>query len=258
MRTLHVKNKDNFKVISDVHLRSPDDQTTALFLHTLKNIDHVDAIFLLGDIFDFFAATNFFFKMWENVFSAFRSLKEKGIAVYFIEGNHDFGFEYSKDSFLKDCFTEFGDMIIELEHSKLGKIILRHGDDIVCPKSYLTFRKIVKSNCFQRLATFFLHGFLLHFIFSRYAKISRKQEKYRPMSGVFLKSCILNYLKTIIPSPQVLIIGHIHCFIDKMVDQTKFLCGPDWFSTPSYLDVSQEGTFKRIFIGEKTCQIFDF
>lgn len=255
MRTIFLSGKDQFRVISDVHLRDPADHTTQQFIALLKNSAHLDAIFLLGDIFDFFATSKFFYKMWENVFDAFCDLKKNGVAVYFIEGNHDFGFEHSHDPYLKQCFTECGDMTVELNHSTLGKIILRHGDDIVCPKSYLPFRKIVKSYVFQKLALWLIPGFFMQFLFSRYAKISRSQEKYRPMSVSFLKACLGKYFSGLSTVPSVLIIGHIHFYIDQKFDQTQILCGPDWFSAASYLDVFDNGSFQRTFLGENTCQM---
>lgn len=258
MKTIPIKHTDRFAVISDVHLRSPHDETTSLFIKTINSLQDIDALILLGDIFDFFSVTPFFLKMWADVLSTFENLKKRGIAVYFVEGNHDYGFEHTKDPTLINYFTKCGDMIIELEHTALGHIILRHGDDIVCPKSYLPFRRLVKSDLFQKIAVFFFRGFLLDFIFSRYAKHSRKKDKYRTMSADFLRSCLETYLQLCDPIPQVLVIGHIHCFVDQILNQTKILSGPDWFFAPNYLLVSKDGSLQRIFIGEKTCQPFVF
>ncbi|MES2615043.1 MAG: metallophosphoesterase [Bdellovibrionota bacterium] len=249
MQILKLNPLENFIVISDVHLRDPNDNLTNLFISTLNSLSNTEAIFLLGDIFDFVAVkSNFFFKLWKNVFQALQNLKEKGVQVYFIEGNHDFGFEHFKSPFLNNCFNAYGDFIIEFQHPQLGLIHLRHGDDIICKPSYLKFRSFVKNKYFQHMISWLVCGRLMHFIFSRYAKISRKKDAYRTLSETFLNSC-LNLTINKYSNINVLIIGHIHILRDFMIDnRVRFLVGPDWMSQPSYLIYNSNMGFERKFI----------
>ena len=103
MRTINIKEIKNFVIISDVHLREPENHITKLFIETLDKFilekknktSEIEAIFLLGDIFDFITVSkSFFIKLWKNVFNKFHEIKSLGISIYFIEGNHDFGFEH--------------------------------------------------------------------------------------------------------------------------------------------------------------------
>lgn len=249
MQILKLNNIENFIVFSDVHLREPDDKLTENFISTLESLPQTDAVFLLGDIFDFIAASSpYFFKLWGSVFQAFKNLKERGVQVFFIEGNHDFGFEYFKCDFLNECFTNYGDFIIEISHKELGVIHLRHGDDVVCKPNYLKFRRLVKNKFFQWIASFLIPGFFMQFIFSRYAKLSRKKDVYRSLPEDFLLSC-LNSTIAKYSHISVLIIGHIHILRDCTINNNvRFLVGPDWFSQPSYLIYNIKLEFKREFV----------
>ncbi len=242
-------NIHNFTVISDVHLRDPHDELTEKFISTLNSIGKTDTLFLLGDIFDFIAASSpFFFKLWDNVFFTFRQLKRQGIKVYFIEGNHDFGFEHFKSDFLNSCFTEYGDFIAEFDHPLLGHVRLQHGDNVVCKKNYLAFRLLVKNKWFQKLASLVCPGFFMHIIFSRYAKLSRKKDQYRRLEDDFLHVCLQKEFKKN-SSPRVFIIGHIHVLKDETINHhTRFLSGPDWPTSPSYLAYDDKNGLHRVFV----------
>ncbi|WP_161597636.1 UDP-2,3-diacylglucosamine diphosphatase [Fluviispira multicolorata] len=264
MRTLKVKPINNFIVISDVHLREPDDNITQLFLKTLDNIlnervsnqKKIDALFLLGDIFDFITGSKkFFLKMWKSVFEKFKQLKESGIQVYFIEGNHDFGFEHFRSKKLDEYFTNYGDCSIEFIHEKTGNIVLRHGDDLICPEKYIKFRQFVKSKFFQKITSFLFAGFFMHFLFSRYAKASRLQDVYRKIEPNFIKTCLdkyfLFYMSEFNKKINILIIGHIHVFINTYYKDTHILVGPDWFSAPNYLYYNEDGVSERVYCDNK-------
>lgn len=236
---------NSFVVYSDVHLREPDDNMTELFINSLSNIKDVDAVFFLGDIFDFiFNVKTYYKKRWSAVFSAFAKLHREGVKVVFVEGNHDFGFHH----FTREEFYSYaGDAVLSVDHPVLGEVILRHGDDVVCPPSYLWFRAIVKSRALQIFARIF-PGFILQFIFSKHARLSRAADKYKRISREFLYSCISKYLDQVQAKPQVLILGHVHVHVDEVIQNSRVIIGPDWFNGPSYLLVEENGSLKRIFL----------
>lgn len=249
LQILNLKDINHFIVISDVHLRHPEEKLTQLFISTLNSFSHIDAVFLLGDIFDFIAVNSpYFFNLWKNVFQAFKNLRSKGIQVYFIEGNHDFGFEHFKSEFLNSCFNAYGDFMVQLSHPKLGFVQLRHGDDVVCKPNYLKFRKFVKSKIFQKIISILFPGWFMQFIFSRYAKFSRSQDEYRSLDQNFLMNCLENTLN-FYTNIHVLIMGHIHILKDCLIkNKVRFLVGPDWVSKPSYLVYDEENEFQRVFV----------
>ena len=264
MKILKIININNFIVISDVHLKNPNDNISNLFLETLDNIRlkikrkeiQIDAIFLMGDIFDFITVSKkFFLNLWENIFNKFYELKLQGVLLYFIEGNHDFGFEHFRSEKLDHCFTEYGDFIVEFTHKKLGTVVLRHGDNLICPATYHKFRKMVKSYLFQKFASFLISGKIMHFICNQYAKKSRMCGHYKPLKETFLWQCLDDYLKyyekEFKKNLDTLFIGHIHEYIDTIFKNTHFLVGPDWNSAPNYIVCNSEGAMTRVFCREK-------
>lgn len=249
MKTQKVPAFDSFVVFSDVHLRDPNDSLTKTFIAALKQQTQVEAIFLLGDIFDFFGASKpFFFKRWQGLFDTFCELRSLGIKIYFLEGNHDFGFEHFPSPRLDKSFDVYGDMRFEMQHPILGRVLFLHGDNMICPPSYLPFRKLIKSKWFQKLTNFLVPGFLVHLIFSRYAKISRKKDVYRTLERTFFEACVQRFLNRQSAAVDVLIFGHIHATFDETYGETRLLCGPDWFQAPSYLLFNQTHQFERVFL----------
>ncbi len=270
MRTVNLENIENFIVISDVHLRDPNDEFTQIFVNTLdklieekkKNIIKTDSIFLLGDIFDFITVSkNFFLNLWKNVFNKFLELRAQGVSIYFIEGNHDFGFEHFHSKKLDQYFNDNGDFIIEFKHKKMGTVVLRHGDNVVCAPSYHKPRAFFKSYLFQKIANLFFAGWIMHFICTRYAKKSRNRGEYNTLQASFLSQCIENYInsykETSKKNLDTLFIGHIHVFIDTRFKDTHFLVGPDWLASPNYIICNNEGMTNRIFCTEKIISQFD-
>ena len=267
IRTAKLPDYSDFHVLSDLHLRHPTDARTQIFLKYLEDlkvqtITRPQALFLLGDIFDFIHfVSGYHREFWTIVFEAIADLKNRGIHVYFIEGNHDFGFEHAPHS-LKDLFfAQAGDFCAHFKHPKLGSIELRHGDDVVCPPSYHAFRALVKNKQFQTI-TSLVPGAMTYFLFSKYAQISRTKDKYRALDPRFFYNCAQNYLAQRIEetggAPTHLFLGHVHVWISSPIQNTHVHVGPDWFSAPSVLKVTEEGTFERVWLdATKTAKIFE-
>ncbi len=245
MRNIHLNNIHSFCVISDVHLREPNSPLTAKFIQTIRELEKVDAVIFLGDIFDFITvSTPFFLSYWRNVFAAFTELKQKGVEVYFTEGNHDFGFEHFENSQLKKCFTECGDFSLTISHPQYGNIVLKHGDEVVCKPSYHHFRKLVKSNWFQKTTNSLFAGSWMQSIFSRYAKLSRKGDKYRILENSKMEKMIQDFLKKKYSDCDIFIMGHVHKNVDKMAQvenkMVRILIGQAWFDQPNILYVTEK------------------
>jgi UDP-2,3-diacylglucosamine pyrophosphatase LpxH len=241
----------DFIVLSDIHLRDPKEPKMQRLLNLLPGVS-TEAVIFLGDIFDFIAFhKDFFILHYLSFFKACQALQERGIKVYFVEGNHDFGLEHFFKDSLKTFFVGGGDCELRLRHPLLGTFALRHGDDVICPKSYIPFRRVIKSKAFQTCSTFLMPGFLMHKLFNFYASLSRQNEHYRPLSQDFLLTCLTNYLnhdKKDQEKPTHLVLGHIHKEVDLQLDHTRVLIGPDWDSKPNFLHVQKDGKITRIFL----------
>jgi UDP-2,3-diacylglucosamine pyrophosphatase LpxH len=260
--------------LSDVHLVDPSDAQTVLFLDFLRTIrsdtsqdaplGQVRHVFLLGDIFEFIDASSTFFRaLWKEVFAVLGLLQSRGVLVYFVEGNHDFGFEYvrqlafakesSRDSshWLKQWATFVGDVGLQFHHPALGRVHVRHGDDVVAAQEYLYFRGFVKS----RFAGFLLRRVpsqASHHFFLWLARKSRKRGDAYELPLEKVRDDALRFVSDgEFPLPDVLIIGHIHVFIDTKINGMRMLSGPDWYQAPSYLMVSLDGSIGRYFLDDR-------
>jgi len=239
----------NLIVVSDVHMRHPNDERTKLFSKFLSELPVCDTLVLLGDIFDFInARQHFYYDFWSSVFTELSRLRNKGIKVIFIEGNHDYGFQHGTHPSVKACFDHCGDFWGKLEHGQLGQLLLLHSDDVVCPPSYRLFRGLVKSRLFQWLASP-IPGATTQSLFSKVATASRSKDDFRRLSPQFLTDCVDHLLTARIPQldcePNLCVFGHIHVSLDDHRSDIRFVSTPDWFSAPSYLHFNETGEVVR-------------
>ncbi|NBO37046.1 hypothetical protein EBU99_00505 [bacterium] len=253
-RIVDIGKTNNLVVVSDIHLREPNDERTQIFCRFLETLNECDTLVLLGDVFDFLnARQRFYHDLWSEVFSRLSALLSRGVKVVFVEGNHDYGFEHNPCSEIKNSFTVCGDFVAKVSHPAVGDIILLHSDDVVCPPSYLWFRGLVKSNLFQTLLSP-VPGFVTSFIFSRYARLSRSKDKYRTLSGEFMRMCVEQFLRTELPNitanAKICVFGHIHVHLDEHFNDVRFLSGPDWFTAPNVMKLASDGRLERIWLSE--------
>lgn len=254
LRSVSLGEVQSFAAVSDVHLRNPEDVNTQIFVNFLKNLANVDVLFCLGDIFDFiFAGNTFYVHYWSIVFSAFSDLKNRGILIVFLEGNHDYGFEHFLHPSLKNHFLLAADAQACCTHPVLGKVILRHGDDIVCPPQYLLFRELVKSRLLQKMLSP-VTGRFTHWVFNAYAILSRKKSSRHSLNAGYFWDRVKKFLmdsKTMQSTPDVLIFGHVHQHVHATAFSTKVLVGQDWLISPNILFVNQFGEIRRTYLTSK-------
>jgi UDP-2,3-diacylglucosamine hydrolase len=110
--------------ISDLHLSDKTPEHNKIFLNLMtKWQNELDALYVLGDFFDFWCGDdddNEFIREIKHSFKSFTQYKP----IYFLGGNHDFGVgnKFSKDTGIK--------LISDMTVLKIGKntILLSHGD----------------------------------------------------------------------------------------------------------------------------------
>lgn len=135
-------------IISDVHIKTPLDGPSKLFCKFLSHekVLNSDSVILLGDIFDFLVGgDDSFVQIHKEVFDRIHFLLNKGVKVYYLEGNHDFHLnKFFKKHFRSDNFVfSKKNMIIE-DAGK--KILLCHGDDIEIENlNYKLYTCLIKS-----------------------------------------------------------------------------------------------------------------
>lgn len=136
--------------LSDLHLRSPEEEAAQRFERFLREVPQPkDIVVLGGDIFDLFVGNKRLFKeKYKKLLEAMRGLADSGVTIYYLEGNHDFH--------LANVFSEHPNILIkedEFEISVFGrKLWISHGD-LIDPEDtgYRFLRLITRSYLFRTI-----------------------------------------------------------------------------------------------------------
>lgn len=162
--------------VADAHLKSPYSQEYIDMVNFLKKIlddKDLSALFILGDFFDFFVGFphTVFYEHLE-ILGLLKQLENRGVSIFYIEGNHDF--------FLKKL-NKYGSKINFVPQKiaiNLGeKIYLTHGD-LIYKRNYshriMTF--FIK-NRFTNLLSYLLPPYLVYHFAHLVSKFSRERIK---------------------------------------------------------------------------------
>lgn len=127
--------------ISDLHLSSTAPETTKIFFKFLDEIsEKVDALYILGDLFNFWVGDDDRSIFNEQIKNALKKTSGK-IPIYLMPGNRDF--------LLAKVFAKESGCILITDPYKIDlynkKTLLTHGD-ILCTSDirYRIFRKIIR------------------------------------------------------------------------------------------------------------------
>lgn len=134
--------------ISDLHLDDRRPETTKLLLKFLQDeAVHADALYILGDLFEFWLGDDVPSKCSLDVASALKELKQSGVPCFFMHGNRDFLLqaEYADRAGLKLLPEEY---VTDLYGEP---VLLMHGDSLCTDDAaYQQFRTVVRDPAWQR------------------------------------------------------------------------------------------------------------
>jgi UDP-2,3-diacylglucosamine hydrolase len=134
--------------ISDLHLDDRRPETTALLLDFLKNeAVGADALYILGDLFEFWLGDDVPSTCSVEVAAELAALSKKGVECYFMHGNRDFllqqdyadsaGLTLLPEEYLVDLYGE--------------QVLLMHGDSMCTDDiAYQQFRTLVRKPLWQQ------------------------------------------------------------------------------------------------------------
>ena len=223
--------------VSDVHLGLQVDDPAdreARFVSFLNSLpQEADSLYLLGDIWDFwYEYRDVVPKGYIRVFAALTALMDRGVKVYFFQGNHDV-WTYS-------YFEELG--MIRLEQPALVEIggrtfCLGHGDGLgPVPLGYRFLRGVFHNRVLQFLFSL-LHpwiAFRLGNGWSRGNRLSRHEEYVFKGEEEPLYKFAAEFEKE--HKVDHFIFGHYHCEVDmKTPAGATFHVLKDWMSSSPYL-----------------------
>ncbi len=133
--------------ISDLHLDDRRPETTALFLRFLQHeTGNADALYILGDLFEYWLGDDVPSKCAVQVATALASLTDRGVPCYFLHGNRDF--------LLRKNYAKQAGMILLLEEHVADlygePVLLMHGDSLCTDDiPYQQFRTLVRDPAWQ-------------------------------------------------------------------------------------------------------------
>lgn len=223
--------------VSDVHLGLQVGDSTgrerrfAEFLQGLP--EDTDALYLLGDIWDFwYEYRDVVPKGYIRVFSALQSLMDRGVKVYFFQGNHDvWTYSYFEELGMKKLVQPY---VVEMGGKKF---CLGHGDGLgPVPAGYRFLRGLFHNRVAQFLFSM-LHPWIAFRFgngWSRNNRLAHDQEyefrgKDEPLykfAEEFSRRNDVDYF----------IFGHYHSSVDMTLPSgARLLVLKDWMRSSPYL-----------------------
>lgn len=230
-------------IISDVHLIDDSDQRSRLLLQLLLNLDlkKLRSLVLLGDIFDFcIGASPYFQKKYAMFGEKLSALSKEGVAVHFVEGNHEFilgDLPWGGVNFIRD-----EELIIKLSDGKTVSFI--HGDCLHAPWHYRLYSTIIRSQlskfCALRVPQKQLDKLALY--------ISSKSRDRSYAKRLDQEKLIADFRAWMRSSPaDFAITGHFHIPFDiKLHEEKSRIFGLDSWDKPNCL-AYKNGEFSRFF-----------
>lgn len=233
---------------SDIHLGLLHEQGEAererLFTHWLREAaSDADAIFLVGDIFDFwYEYRRVVPKGFTRLLGTLSSLTDSGVEIHFFTGNHDmWAYDYlSSECGLHVHHTPF---VTELYGKKC---FITHGDDITAREHGPATRFM--NRCFRSGGVRWLFSHLLHpdaaLRFGH--QWSSHSRKSKSVSHRFLaeEEPMVRFARRYNPAGRVdyFIFGHNHCAeIYPLGDGSSAVFLGEWIESPTYATLSEGG-----------------
>lgn len=223
--------------IADAHLRDPQDQNYQLLLDFLNQQKQIDALFMLGDMFDFWIGyRHTVFSAYVPLLDCLKRLADSGVKLYFVEGNHDFNMGAYFQNNLR-CTVINTDEIVEWDGRK---IYLCHGDLLRPDRPYRLLRGLWRSP-FIRVLSAIIHPDL---VWSFAQWVCNKSPKHRNGSKHHDPT---PWLKQLIESDRIgdadsLFCGHYHYPVEIIHKEIEVFALGDWIDQFSYVAM-QDGEF---------------
>ena len=187
--------------ISDLHLCSQQPKLTELFFNLTKNCQHLDALYILGDLFEYWIGDNHLDPWLHTIKKQLHDLSQADLPIYLMPGNRDF---LLTKHFAKQCGAQLitDPHVIELYGQR---ILLTHGDRYTLDRNYQYYRKLVHLRCLQSMflkCPLAFRGWLANKV-----RAQSVNNSYRPNiveNEPLMQQEMQNF------NTQILIYGHIH------------------------------------------------
>ena len=250
----------NVYFLSDAHLgslavehRRTQERRLVRFLDSIKH--KAEAIYLLGDMFDFWDEYKYVVpRGFTRFLGKLSELTDMGVEIHYFTGNHDL---WTYGYLEKECgvILHRGDLTTEI-HDKV--FYLAHGDGLGDPDPlFKILRRIFHNPFCQRLLNF-LHpwwGMQLGLKWAKKSRLKRVDGKELPFLGEekeFLVQYTKHYMQTH-KDIDYYVYGHRHIKLDLPLDKkTRMFILGDWIWQFTYLVFDGEHTFLEDYVEGET------
>ncbi|KXB77814.1 Ser/Thr phosphatase family protein [Prevotella amnii] len=246
----------NIYFLSDAHLGSlavehkrTQERRLVRFLDSIK--DKAEAIYLLGDMFDFWDEYRYVVpKGFTRFLGKISELTDSGIEVHFFIGNHDI---WTYGYLEEECGVIIHRKPVTIElHDKV--FYLAHGDGLGDPDvKFRLLRSVFHNRFCQRLLNFFhpWYGVQLGLKWAKHSRMKRINGKEASFLGEE-KEFLVRYSKDYIeqyPDIDYFIYGHRHIMLDlKLNHNARMLILGDWIWQFSYAVFDGEHLFLEQYV----------
>ena len=222
--------------ISDVHLMlndSAEEKHKRKSLYRFLNYVRTTrgTLFFVGDLFDFyFEYPDMIPKSYSDFYDKARILRENGISLYFLAGNHDYWVgDHIKNDIMDEVYLD--DNEIEVNGKRF---YLTHGDGLLSwDHGYRLLKKVIRSKTF-----IWLFRWLHPTIGYRIARIISRSGNHYTHTASFNKDVRIELQKIakmhFDNGFDYMISGHYHLGEIFSVNKGKLAVLGDWFHRPSY------------------------
>jgi UDP-2,3-diacylglucosamine hydrolase len=232
---------------SDVHLGAGDEtfsrRTEQRFVKWLDKVaEDADAIFLVGDIFDFwFEYGRVIPKGFVRVLGKLAELTDRGVKIYFFIGNHDM---WCRDYLEKECGVK---TFFKPQHMTLAgkEVFIAHGDNMNVGNQPMLrlMNTCFRSRILRKLFSWCVHPDLALKFGQWWSGKSRKshlKDHITPSSLEFLIDYARDYKRHNATTDYV-VFGHMHYPYDHAEEHLRVLFLSNWDAEVKYAAMDGEG-----------------
>ena len=222
--------------ISDVHLKltlNNDENKRRNNLYKLldKICQTGGTCFFVGDLFDFyFEYPDLIPKAYTDFYDQARNMKDRGIELHFLTGNHDYWYQdFLENSLMDKIYTD--DIQLNINGKKF---YITHGDGLLSwDHGYRLLKKVIRSKFFITLFSW-VHPTIAYKI-ARFISRSGHHHKDSKDFNKDVRKELYNVAKKHFDNDfDYMISGHYHLGEMFTINQGKLAVLGDWFDKPSY------------------------
>lgn len=223
------------RFLADTHFRdrllAGEDERRRAFRSFLDGLPSESALFLLGDIFDFFFEyATVVSKRYFDIFTALYNATQRGVEIHFLGGNHDY---WVRDFLSEELgITLHGDEV--LIDCQGRKVLCTHGDMFMPgDDNYKMIRSVIRNRFVVRAAKI-LHPDLMDAIAGGVSQTTRRRNHTNHLEDMAKRLADAARSRCFAKENDIFIMGHVHYPLHRIDNGREFMIVGDWIKDFTY------------------------